>query len=157
MYAQADEQLGFAKAQDIATRGNIESDYEVAMASATRDFTVADARETGVRSRFDHRVAMTESERNRAYADIYAQGQQQAARNEIAAAQAATYSEQSLAALERLNKTSRAFQLTAQRNWDNRLAMPTNLDTPMSVEDLYEQTKPSFEFNSFVSVPTDTE
>lgn len=157
MYAQADEQLGFAKAQDIATRGNIESDYEVAMASATRDFTVADARETGVRSRFDHRVAMTESERNRAYADIYAQGQQQAARNEIAAAQAATYSEQSLAALERLNKTSRAFQLTAQRNWDNRLAMPTNLDTPMSAEDLYEQTKPSFEFNSFVSVPTDTE
>jgi len=157
LFAQADEQLGFAKAQDIASRGNIESDYSVAMASANREFTVAEARESGVRSRFDHRVAMTESERNSAYADLYAQGQQQAARNEIAAAHAATYSEQSLAALERLNKTSRAFQLTAQRNWDSRLAMPSNLDNPTSVEDLYQKTKPSFDFNSFVNVPTDSE
>ncbi|MHA7812766.1 MAG: coiled-coil domain-containing protein [Phycisphaerales bacterium] len=157
MFAQADEQLGYAKAQDIATRGNIESDYSVAMASATRDFTVADARESGVRSRFDHRVAATESDRNRAYAELYAQAQQQAARNEIAAAQAATYSEQSLAALERLNQTSKTFQLTAQRNWDSRLAMPSNLDNPASVNELYEQTKPSFEFSSFTSVPTDTE
>lgn len=157
MFARADEQLGLAKAQDIATRGEIESDYAVAMASATREFTVADARESGVRSRFDHRVAMTEAERNRAYAELYAQNQQQAARNEIAAAQAATYSEQSLAALQRLSETSRSFQLTAQRNWDSRLAMPGNLDTPQSVEDLYNQTKPSFDFNSFVSVPTDSE
>jgi hypothetical protein len=157
MFAQADEQLGMSKAQDIAIRGNIDADYQVAMASATREFTVADARESGVRSRFDHRVAMTESDRNRAYADLYAQAQQQMARNEIAAAQAATYSEQSLAALERLNQTSRTFQLTAQRNWDSRLAMPTNLDNPSAVEDLYEQTKPTFDFSSFATVPTDTE
>ncbi len=157
MFATADEQLGYAKAQDIATRGGIEADYSVAMASATREFTVADARESGVRTRFDHRVAATESDRNRAYAEIYAQAQQQAARNEIAAAQAATYSEQSLAALERLNQTSKTFQLTAQRNWDSRLAMPSNLDNPASVNELYEQTKPSFEFSSFTSVPTDTE
>ncbi len=157
MFASADEQLGFAKAQDIASRGNIEADYDVALASATREFTVADARESGVRSRFDHRVAMTESDRNRAYADLYAQAQQQLARNEIAAAHAATYSEQSMAALERLNQTSRTFQLTAQRNWDSRLAMPTNLDNPSAVEDLYEQTKPTFDFSSFATVPTDTE
>ncbi|MCA9274737.1 MAG: hypothetical protein KDA29_01805 [Phycisphaerales bacterium] len=157
LFASADEQLGYAKAQDIASRGNIEADYSVAMASATREFTVADARESGVRSRFDHRVAATESDRNRAYAELYAQAQQQAARNEIAAAQAATYSEQSLAALERLNQTSRSFQLTAQRNWDSRLAMPTNLDNPKSIDDLYNQTKPGYDFSSFVSVPTDTE
>jgi hypothetical protein len=157
MFASADEQLGFAKAQDIATRGNIEADYSVAMASATREFTVADARESGVRSRFDHRVASTESDRNRAYAELYAQAQQQAARNEIAAAQAATYSEQSLAALERLNQASRSFQLTAQRNWDSRLAMPSNLDNPASINELYERTKPNFEFTTFTSVPTDTE
>jgi hypothetical protein len=157
MFASADEQLGYAKAKDIATRGNIEADYSVAMASATREFTVADARESGVRTRFDHRVAATESDRNRAYAELYAQAQQQQARNEIAAAQAATYSEQSLAALERLNQTSRTFQLTAQRNWDSRLAMPTNLDNPNSVNELYERTKPSFEFTTFTSVPTDSE
>ncbi len=157
MFASADEQLGYAKAQDIATRGNIDADYNVAMASATREFTVADARETGVRSRFDHRVAATESDRNRAYAELYAQAQQQQARNEIAAAQAATYSEQSLAALERLNQTSKTFQLTAQRNWDSRLAMPSNLDNPAAVNELYEQTKPSYEFSTFTSVPTDTE
>lgn len=157
MFASADEQLGFAKAQDIATRGNIEADYDVAMASATREFTVADARESGVRTRFDHRVAMTESDRNRAYADLYAQAQQQQARTEVAAAQAATYSEQSMAALERLNQTSRTFQLTAQRNWDSRLAMPTAFDTPKGVEALYNESKPTFDVSSFVSVPTDTE
>lgn len=159
MFAKADESLGLKKAQDIASRGQIEADHQVALASATREFTVADARETGVRARFDHRVAMTESDRNRAYADLYAQNQQQLARTEKAQAQAATYSELSLAALERLNTTSHAFQLTAQRNWDSRLAMPSALPAPADVDDLYENSKKTFDFDSgsFANVPTDTE
>jgi hypothetical protein len=35
--------------------------------------------------------------------------------------------------------------------------MPTNLDNPSSVNELYERTKPSFEFTTFTSVPTDSE
>ncbi len=159
MFARADESLGQAKAQDIASRGQIEADHRVAMASATREFEVADARETGIRARFDHRVAMTESDRNRAYADLYAKGQQQQARTEMAQAQAATYSELSLAALERLNTTSQAFKITAQRNWDSRLAMPNELPKPANVNDLFDDSKKTFDFDtdSFANVPTDTE
>ncbi len=157
MFAQADESLGLQKAHDIATRGQIEADQQVALASATREFTVADARETGVRARFDHRVAMTQSDRNRAYADMYAQSQEQLARTEMASAQAATYSDLSLAALQRLSTTSQSFQLTAQRNWDSRLAMPSQLPTPQGVETLYESSESTFDFSEFATVPTDSE
>lgn len=157
MFAQADESLGLQKAHDIATRGQIDADQQVALASATREFTVADARETGVRARFDHRVAMTQSDRNRAYADMYAQSQEQLARTEMASAQAATYSDLSLAALQRLSTTSQSFQLTAQRNWDSRLAMPSQLPTPQGVETLYESSESTFDFSEFATVPTDSE
>lgn len=157
MFAQADEALGMQKAHDIALRGEIDAQQQIAMASATREFTVASARESGVRARFDHRMAMTASDRNRAYADVYAQSQQQLARTEMAAAQAATYSELSLAALSRLNTAAQAFQVTAQRNWDSRLAMPNELPSPMGVETLYEASKTTFNFNEFATVPTDSE
>ncbi len=157
MFAQADEELGLQKAQDIALRGEIEAQQQIALASATREYTVADARETGVRARFDHRVAMTAADRNRAYADMYAQSQEQLARTEMAAAQAATYSELSMAALSRLNTSAQAFQLTAQRNWDSRLAMPNDLPTPAGIEALYESSKTTFDFSEFATVPTDTE
>lgn len=157
MFAQADEALGLQKATDIAARGQIEADQQVALASATREFTVADARESGVRSRFDHRVAMTQADRNRAYADMYAQSQEQFARTEMAAAQAATYSELSQAALSRLSTSAHSFQLTAQRNWDSRLAMPSHLPQPAGVEALYDSSKATFEFDAFATVPTDSE
>jgi hypothetical protein len=157
MFAQADEALGLKKAQDIASRGEIEAEQQIALASATREFTVADARETGVRARFDHRVAMTEADRNRAYAEMYAQSQEQFARTEMAAAQAATYSELSMAALQRLNTSAESFQLTAQRNWDSRLAMPTPLPAPSQVDALFESSKTTFDFSEFATVPTDTE
>ncbi len=157
MFAQADEALGLQKAQDIAARGEIEAQQQIALASATREYTVADARETGVRARFDHRVAMTAADRNRAYADMYAQSQEQFARTEMAAAQAATYSELSMAALSRLNASAQAFQLTAQRNWDSRLAMPGDLPAPAGVEALYESSKSTFDFSEFATVPTDSE
>lgn len=157
MFAQADEELGMQRAQDIMARGEIEAEQQIALASATREFTVADARETGVRARFDHRVAMTASDRNRAYADVYAQNQAQLARTEMAAAQSATYSELSMAALSRLSTTSQAFQLTAQRNWDSRLAMPNSLPSPEGVDELFEASKATFNFNEFATVPTDSE
>ena len=157
MFAQADEELGLQKAHDIALRGEIDAQQQIAMASATREFTVASARETSVRARFDHRVAMTGSERNSAYADVYAQSQQQLAHTEIAAAQAATYSELSLAALSRLNTAAQAFQVTAQRNWDSRLAMPTQFSTPADTDGLYDSSKSAFDFNEFATVPTDSE
>ncbi len=100
---------------------------------------------------------MTAADRNRAYADMYAQSQEQLARTEMAAAQAATYSELSMAALSRLNTSAQAFQLTAQRNWDSRLAMPNDLPTPAGIEALYESSKTTFDFSEFATVPTDTE
>ena len=157
MFAQADEAMGLQRAHDIASRGEIEAQQQVALASATREFTVANALETGVRARFDHRMASTESDRNRAYADVYAQSQQQFARTEMAAAQAATYSELSLAALSRLNTAAHAFTLTAQRNWDSRLAMPNALPTPQGIETLYDASKETFNFDEFATVPTDSE
>lgn len=157
MFAVADEELGMQRAHDIAARGEIQANQEIALASSTREFTVASARESSVRTRFDHRVAMTDADRNRAYADVYAQGQQQLARTEMAAAQAATYSELSLAALSRLNTAAQSFQVTAQRNWDNRLAMPTQFTQPTGVEELFDSSKSAFDFSEFATVPTDTE
>ncbi len=157
MFAQADEALGLQKAHDIALRGEIEAQQQIALASATREYTVADARETGVRARFDHRIAMTAADRNRAYADMYAQSQEQLARTEMAAAQAATYSELSMAALSRLSTSAQAFELTAQRNWDSRLAMPSQLPQPEGVEALYDSSKATFDFSEFATVPTDSE
>jgi len=125
-YAEADEKLGMARSQNIAARGQVEADRQIAAASAMRDFAVADARDQGVKMRFDHRVAMTQADRDRTYADMYEQAHDHLARTEIAAAQAKTYEELSQVALERLHTTSRAFQLTAQRNWDQRLTMPAS-------------------------------
>ncbi len=157
MFAQADETLGMQKAFDIATRGEIDAQQQVAMASATREFAVANAMETGVRARFDHRVAMTEADRNRAYADMYAQAQQQLAHTQMAAAQAANYSELSQLALSRLNTAANAFQITAQRNWDSRLAMPTQFSTPAGSNTLFKASEATFDFSEFATVPTDSE
>lgn len=157
LYAQADEQLGLGQARDIAARGSIEADQQIALASVNREFTVADAAETGVRARFDHRVASTQAERNRSYADLYRQGQHQRVRTELAAAEAASYAELSAAALERLSATSESFRLNAQRNWDSRLAMPGQLPTPATNAELFEATGTNFEVPQFVVVPTDSE
>lgn len=154
-YARADEALGLGQARDIATRGAIEADQQVALASVTREFTVADAQETGVRARFDQRVASTIAGRNRSYADLYQQNQHQRVRSEIAAAEAASYTELSVAALERLNATAESFRLNAQRNWDSRLAMPGSLPTPATNESLFENTGANFVAPQFVVVPTD--
>jgi hypothetical protein len=157
IYAQADEALGMGQAHDIALRGEIEANQQVALASVTREFTVADAQETGVRSQFDQRVASTIAGRNRSYADLYQRNQQQRVRSEIAAAEAASYTELSVAALERLNATAESFRLNAQRNWDSRLAMPNALPTPATNEELFENTNGNFVAPQFVVVPTDGE
>jgi hypothetical protein len=155
--ATADEQLGFSKAQDIAVRGAIDAQQQVALASVTRELNVADASESAVIAQFDSRVAQSIAERNRSYADLFRQGEQQRVRSEIASAEAAGYAELSLAALERLNATSSSFQKAAQRNWDSRLAMPTALPTPFGTEELFNSTSPDFIIPQFVTVPTDTE
>ncbi len=155
--AAADEQLGFRKAEDIAARGAIEAEQQVALASVNREMTVAEAGESAVFAQFESRVAQTMSERNRSYADLFRQGEQQRVRSEIAAAEAAGYADLSLAALERLNATSSSFQKAAQRNWDSRLAMPDALPTPFGTEELFNSTSPNFIVPQFVTVPTDTE
>ncbi|MGJ8635938.1 MAG: hypothetical protein ACSHX5_03740 [Phycisphaerales bacterium] len=157
MYAQADEALGYKQAEDIAIRGQIEADQQVALASSVREFTVANARETGVRAHFDKRIAMTQAQRDRAYAGVYAQNQQQLANTELAAAQAASYAELSDLALARLNAASESFQKTAQRNWDSRLAMPTTFESPAGVDALYNETQSPFDKGIFATVPTDFE
>lgn len=155
--AIADEQLGFRKAEDIATRGAIDAKQQVALASVNREMTVAEASESAVLAQFESRVAQTISERNRSYADLFRQGEQQRVRTEVAAAEAAGYADLSLAALERLNASSSTFQKAAQRNWDSRLAMPNVLPTPFGTEELFNSTSPNFIVPQFVTVPTDTE
>lgn len=155
IHARADEALGRGQARDIAVRGQIEADQQVALASVTREFTVADAQETGVRARFDQRVASTIANRNRSYADLYQANQFQRVRTEMAAAEAASYAELSVAALERLNATAESFRLNAQRNWDSRLAMPNALPTPAGTEDLFESTGTNVATPQFVVVPTE--
>lgn len=154
IHARADEALGLGQARDIALRGQIEADQQVALASVTREFTVADAQETGVRSLFDQRVASTVATRNRSYADLYQANQFQRVRAEMAAAEAASYAELSVAALERLNAASESFRLNAQRNWDSRLAMPNALPTPAGNETLFENTGTNVATPQFVVVPT---
>lgn len=155
IYAKADEALGMGRAQDIALRGQIEAEQQVALASVTREFTVADAQETGVRTRFDQRVASTIAGRNRSYADLYQANQFQRVRAEMAAAEAASYAELSVAALERLSATAESFRQNAQRNWDSRLAMPGSLPTPSPTEELFERTNPDAVTPQFVVAPTD--
>ncbi len=157
IHAKADEALGIGKARDIALRGEIEAEQQVALASVTREFTVADAQETGVRARFDQRVASTMANRNRSYADLYQANQFQRVRAEMAAAEASSYAELSLAALERLNATAESFRLNAQRNWDSRLAMPNALPTPAESDALFDQTGEKFFTPQFVVVPTDSQ
>ncbi|MCC5823292.1 MAG: hypothetical protein LAT64_08305 [Phycisphaerales bacterium] len=154
IYARADEALGMGRARDIAIRGQIEADQQVALASVTREFSVADAQETGVRARFDQRVASTIASRNRSYADMYQASQFQRVRAEMASAEAASYAELSVAALQRLSATAESFRQNAQRNWDSRLAMPGTLPAPASSEELFEATTPSFSAPQFVVVPT---
>jgi len=155
--ASADEQLGYRKAEDIAIRGAIDAEQQVALASVSREMNVADAGESAVLAQFDSRVAQSISERNRSYADLFRQGEQQRVRTEIAAAEAAGYAELSMAALERLSVTSDSFRKAAQRNWDSRLAMPSALPEPIGTDELFNATTPRYVVPQFVTVPTDTE
>lgn len=158
--AQADEVLGMGQARDIATRGSIEADQQIALASVSRELTVADASESAVRARFDSRIAQSTAARNRAYADMYNQNEQQRVRAEVAAAEAAGYAEMSMAALQRLNATSSSFRKAAQRNWDSRLAMPgSNVPGEPGYQpgNLFETVDPNYSIPQFVNVPTDTE
>jgi len=154
IYAGADEALGLERARDIARRGTIDAERRIANADAQRNYEVADALDGSVEARFDHRVAMTQAERDRAYAQSYGRVQEHAARIEMAQARAETYADLSNAALERLSTASNAFERTAQRNWDSRLATPGDRGGAGVFERLHRGTGEARPFDQITNVPT---
>ncbi|MGD9688527.1 MAG: hypothetical protein AB7K52_03815 [Phycisphaerales bacterium] len=125
--ADTDHAIAAFNAQDLITRSAIETENRIAEAAAESTFTAADARDRAVLARFDSRITQTESDRNRAYAKVYLDGQQQNTRREQAFARAQAYRELSNMALARLEAAGVSFSRTANFNWDSRLAMPEPL------------------------------
>tara|TARA_Y100000815_G_scaffold251983_1_gene255833 strand:+ start:159 stop:497 length:339 start_codon:yes stop_codon:yes gene_type:complete len=111
-------------------------------------------------------MVQTESERNRAYADVYLAGAQQQANATKAVADANAHGELANTALARLNAAANSFQRTAHKNWDSRLAHPAALPSVADSNTLYNTGNVSYpnskfdlyEFDndaSWVVVPTD--
>lgn len=151
--ADAERQVSDHLAQDTMTRAEIAARAQMAQAEVNNQFTIAGAEEHAVRARFDARIAMTESDRNRAYARLYLERQQQQRRVEQAMAAAAAYEELSREALARLNERSDRFNRTADQNWDSRLALPANFPMPTPVEKLDSDGANIFNQRGFVNVP----
>lgn len=164
--ADAEAALAFEQARDIADRGRITAQRRIADAGSNESLAIASADEQAINARFNHRVASTEADRNRAYAQLYVAGQQQAKQAERAMAEARALKESSNAALARLEQAANAFQNAANVNWDSRLAQPTPMPTLPATAELYENGKvlfPKSDFDTFgydnddswVVVPTD--
>jgi len=100
---------------------------------------------------------MTQAERDRAYAESYGRVQEHAARVEMAQARAETHEDLSNAALERVRTASNAFERTAQRNWDSRLATPGDRGGREIFERLRRGSDDATPSDQITTVPTDFE
>jgi hypothetical protein len=125
--AKADHGMATFNANDIIARSAIDTQKRINDAAAESTFAAADAKDRAIRARFESRIAATESDRNRAYAQLYLNNQQQAARRDQAFANAAAHREYSNLALARLEAAGVSFSRTVDENWDSRLAMPNPL------------------------------
>jgi hypothetical protein len=127
--AGADAELGFAQADDLASRAGINADRRIAEAFVAERFAAADAREMSVLARFDRRVAQTEADRNRSFAQSFLRGEIQRTQAERAVAAAEAHRDLLNEAVARLDHAENTFNQTAQPDWDTRLAMPANFTT----------------------------
>ncbi|MGP1346598.1 MAG: hypothetical protein ACTS3F_08020 [Phycisphaerales bacterium] len=136
--AEAD-MMQFA-AEDSFRRVQIDAQSRIARASANEQFAVANADDFVTRALFDARIVQSDSDRNRAFAEQYLAGRQQAARTMQTLADSERFVERSNRAMARLNEKLRQFEQSAQDNWDQALAMPGPLPTPTANEALRMQT-----------------
>lgn len=136
--ADAEMQFAMFDANDSTRRHQIAAETQMALAATNAQFQVAAAEDDATFARFSARVAMTESDRNRAYADLYLDNQQKRARVQQAVAAANAYRELSFAAINRLNERTRSFEVAAKENWFSGLAMPASFPYPEAKTDLYD-------------------
>jgi len=137
MVANAEHSFGEFQAADVIERARIVAQSRMAEAEAEAQFFIADADDRAIRARFDSRVAQTESERNRAYAQRYLRQQREYAAWAQASAAAASYADISEQALAQLDQRAQAFRLIAQENWDERLATMPRFPETQNGQDLY--------------------
>lgn len=162
MVADADAKLGEFNSDDLMRRARILAQSQMNDAATSAEFAIAAADEQAIRSRFDSRIVATESDRNRAYAELFQKSQFDQARMQQAMAAAATFREMSDAALARLNAANDNFNRTATANWDSRLGGDPNFPTPTSNTALYNNSDSLFNpgytpttiQNSLTEVPT---
>ncbi len=165
--AGADAELGFAQSRDLAFRADIDATRRIADAQVSERYASADARELSVLARFDRRMAQNESNRNRAFAQAFLQGEIQRTHAERAVAAAQAHQDLLNEAVARLDRAQQQFNQTAQPEWDTRLAMPANFTTsvdpasPSNGQFYTSPNRPQPEFNkgnfgsTFVIAPTD--
>ncbi len=153
--ADADAEFGFASAADTLARVSARTDLAIAKATTSEQFIVADAEDRATRALFDSRIVSTLAERDKAYADVWLEGQRERVRREQAVALAAAYQELSSQAVNRLNEQTATFNEVAQDNWHSQLAMPSPLPQPIDTDDLNRQAEQLFDLEPIiVTVPT---
>lgn len=163
MIADAEAQMGEFNSDDLTRRARILAQSQMNDAATSAEFAIASADEQAIRSRFDSRIVATESDRNRAYAELFQKNQFDKARMEQALAAAATFREMSDAALARLNAANDTFNRTATANWDSRLGGSPEFPVPTSNTALYTNSDSLFNpnhtpatiQNSLTEVPTE--
>jgi len=155
--ADADLQFAMFDAQDSMNRNNIAAKTQMALAASDAQFQIARAEDDSTMARFQARVVMTQSDRNRAFADLYLDRQQQNARVQQAVAAASAYREMSATAMNKLNEQTRSFEVAAKDNWFSGLALPANFPYPDAPTDLYNTANQTLNNQSFADAPVDND
>ncbi len=122
--AGAELEKGVYDSMDSVRRARIMSGADQRLADVNARLAMVDATDESIRAMFEARIVGVEADRDRAYARRYLSEREMLARRDQAQAAAIAYQEISVAALKRLERSKQAFQMSAQDNWDARLAIP---------------------------------
>ncbi len=154
MVADTNAQFGQASAQELASRASITAEAQIAGAATNAQFAIANAQDDAVNSRFNSRIALTQADRNRAFAQQYLDFSQNRARTQQALAAAKAYREMSEQAVAKLDNQNKSFEIAAKQNWFSGLAMPEPFPTPDSNSNLNTQARNLLNGPAFTDVPT---
>jgi len=132
MLADGEANFAIAQSQDGLSRVQIAANRQINEASVQSQLAAASAHDETTRAVFASRIALTEAERNRAYAALYQQNLQNNARTQQAQAAAKAYREVSNNAVARLRDAGTRFESAAKQNWYSELAIPASYPSPDS-------------------------
>jgi len=132
MLADGEANFAIAQSQDGLSRVQIAANRQINEASVQAQLAAANAHDETTRAVFASRIALTEAERNRAYAALYQQNLQNNARTQQAQAAAKAYREVSNNAVARLRDAGTRFESAAKQNWYSELAIPASYPSPDS-------------------------